>query len=290
VGRKQYSIYKLTSPSGRAYVGFTSQPVSERWRQHVGRADRGGKHPLCSAIRKYGKEAFCVETLATYDVLDDALKAEVAAIAGLENAYNISPGGDSDGGAGVARFRELMTDPVWRATYLERLSTSMKTSVRYAESRKRIAGVLEAWRLENPAKAYRTSMRNLRIGANRHGRRKPSTEPARVPRTKGGAAAKLHRKIASREAAKRQWAGMDPDKKARVHEAISKSLTDHYVSMSDTERAAHAAQLAEARKSIDHDYRKAQQKLGLKAYWTEERRAEFGRKVKARNAARKAQT
>lgn len=289
MGRKQYSIYKLTSPSGRAYVGFTSQPVSGRWRQHVGRADRGGKHPLCSAIRKYGKGAFCVETLATYDVLDDALKAEVAAIAGLENAYNISPGGDFDGGAGVARFRELMTDPVWRATYLERLSTSMKTSVRYAESRKRIAGVLDAWRLENPAKAYRTSMRNLRIGVNRRGRKKPPVEPGRLPRQKGGAAAKLHRSRVSREKAQRQWAEMEPAKKAAVHAKIATSIKRVHAEKGPEEKAAHAAQLAEARKSIDHDYRKAQQKLGLKAYWTEERRAEFGRKVKARNAARKAQ-
>jgi predicted GIY-YIG superfamily endonuclease len=61
-----YSIYKITSPSGRSYIGLTKTPVKERWAQHVKRAKTDGKnHPFYNAIRKYGKSAFTVETIDT---------------------------------------------------------------------------------------------------------------------------------------------------------------------------------------------------------------------------------
>lgn len=289
MARKRYSIYKLTSPSGRAYVGFTGQSVSERWRQHVGRAMRGARHPLCAAIRKYGAAAFNVEVLATYADLSDALHAEVAAIAALTEAYNVSPGGDFDGGAGADRFRELLRDPDWRAAYSARLSEALKASPLYQAKVPELLAQLVAWRDSNPAAAYRASVRNLRIGVNRHGRKKPEpSEPQRLPRKPKGAAAKLHKSRASRDAAKRHWAEMDADKKIDITSRISAAVTDMHASKTDAERAAHDAQLAEARKRIDHTVRKARQKEALKAYWTPERRAEFGARVRARNAAKKA--
>lgn len=283
---RKFSIYKLTSPSGRAYVGFTGQEVAERWRQHVNRAGTKTIHPLYAAIRKYGREGFKVETLATYGALDEALRAEVAAIAGLENGYNVSPGGEGDGGAGAARFRELLADPEWRAAYVARLSFSMKNSERFAESRKKLEGLLDAWRDQNPAKAYHISMRNLRIGANRHNQRRPASPvPARLPRKPKGPAAVFHKKRASREAAKRHWAEMDPGVKSEVHARIAQSVTKAHAAKSPEEKAAHAAQLAEARKSIDHDVRKARQAEALARYWTPERRAEIGAKRRAAYAA-----
>lgn len=286
---KRYSIYKLTSPSGRSYVGFTGQTVEERWRQHVGRAARGAKHPLCAAIRKYGRDAFIVETLAVYADLDEALHAEVAAIAELIDAYNLSPGGGFDGGAGVARFKELLTDPEWREAYSARLSASLKASPRYQAKVPGLIAQLAAWREDNPAKAYRVSRRNLRIGVKRRDRKKlKSSEPQRLPRTPKGAAAKLHKSIASREAAKRHWAAMDPATKAEITSRISASVTKAHAAKTEDERLAHNAQLAEARRSIDHTVRKARQKEALTAYWTPERRAEFGERARARNTARKA--
>lgn len=287
MARKRYSIYKLTAPSGRAYVGFTSQSVEERWRQHVGRAMRGAKHPLCDSIRKHGRDAFSVEVLATYDDADEALRAEVAAIAGLEDAYNLSPGGEFDGGAGAVRFRELLTDPAWREAYCARLSAALKSSSRFKQSRERIEGLLAAWREDNPKKAYLISLRNLRIGRNKSGRReKPPAKPQRLPRKPKGPAAKLHKSIASREAAKRHWAEMNPATKAEIVTRIAASLTDAHAAKTEEERQRHNAQLAEARKSIDHEFRKARQKEALTAYWTPERRTEFGAKVKARRAAK----
>ena len=287
MARKRYAIYKLTSPSGRAYVGYTGQPVVVRWGQHVRRAATGAKHPLLAAIRKYGADSFVVETLAEYDDLNEALASEVAAIAGLENAYNLSPGGEHDGGAGAARFRELMSDPEWREQYLARLSHAMRNSAAYKESRERIAGVLEAWRKHNPAKAYKLSMRGLRIGANRTGRRKPQVGPERLPRKAKGPAAKLHKKLASREAAKRHWADMPPEKRAEISAKIAAATRARHAAMTDAQRDAHLAQLAEARKHIDHDVRRDRQQAALARYWGPERRREFGLKQKARYAAMK---
>jgi len=287
VARKRYSIYKLTSPSGRAYVGFTGQAVKTRWGQHVRRAATGYKHPLLAAIRKYGADAFKVETLAQYDVLDDALRAEVAAIAGLERGYNLSPGGEHDSGAGARAFAAKLADPVWREQYLARLSHSMRNSGAYKESRERIEGVLSAWRKDNPAKAYKASMRALRIGMARTGRRRPDEGPKRIPRKRKGAAAKLHGRIASREAAKQHWAAMAPEKRAAIAAKISATIKARHAAMSEAERAVHLAQLAEARKHIDHDVRKERQQAALVRYWGPERRKEFGQKVRARNAAHK---
>lgn len=287
MARKRYSIYKLTAPSGRAYVGFTSQSVQERWRQHVARAATGVTHPLCAAVRKYGAEAFSIETLAEYADLDVALRAEVAAIAALTDAYNISPGGDFDSGAGAAKFRELLLDPAWRANYSARLSAALKASPPYQAKVPEAVARLVAWRIKNPTASYKNAMRALRICANRNGRKKPDTAGGRLPRTPKGPAAKFHKSIASREAAKRHWSGMDPDKKADIKTRIAASVAENHAAKSAEERGAHAAQLAQARGRIDHAHRKARQKEALQDYWTPERRTAFGAKVRARNAAKK---
>lgn len=59
---KTYSIYKIISPSGMQYVGYTSQAISERWRHHKIRAFNGEAkgHPFYDEIRKYNGEGFSV--------------------------------------------------------------------------------------------------------------------------------------------------------------------------------------------------------------------------------------
>lgn len=286
--RKLYSIYKLTSPSGRSYVGFTGQDVAERWRQHVNRAIGGAQHPLCNAIRKYGAETFKIETIAIYSDVVEALEAEVAGIAALNDAYNLSPGGDFDHGAGAERFRELLRDPEWRADYGLRLSEALKNSARYQSCVPEILEVLADWRRKNPVLVYKNSTRALRIGASKHGRKKlENPEPKRLPRTPKGKAAKLHKSIKSREAAKRKWANLTEDERTELCSRISKTVSEVHSRKTAEEKTAHALQLAEARKSVDHTVRKARQAEALKEYWTPERRAAFGEKVKKRMAAKR---
>lgn len=287
MARKRYSIYKLTAPSGRSYVGFTSQDVAERWRQHVSRSRRNVKHPLCAAITKHGADAFVVETIASYENLEEALRAEIDAISCLEAPYNVSAGGEFDGGAGAARFRELLKNPEWRAEYVVKLSAGLKASAAFKESRERLKDVLPNWRRDNPTEAHRLALRALRIGANKTGcKSKPVA--GRIPREPKGKAAKLHKSRASRDAAKRHWAEMPADKKADITARISASVAKVHAQKTPSEVAAHVAQLAKARESIDHNVRKTRQQEALKAYWTPERRAAFGAEVKARRGLQNA--
>ena len=118
------SVYVVTGPSGKQYVGV-SKNVKRRWHNHVWRArsDRA-PHPFYNALRKYGAEAFSIAVLARFDRVEDALAYEVFEIAarGLTMrsfGYNVSRGGDYDQVDGIRRFWvELRQDPVRLSAYL----------------------------------------------------------------------------------------------------------------------------------------------------------------------------
>lgn len=56
-------IYKLTSPSGKSYIGQTTRSFSVRFAQHKREAELGSECPIHRAIRKYGIENFTSEIL-----------------------------------------------------------------------------------------------------------------------------------------------------------------------------------------------------------------------------------
>ena len=90
----QIVIYKATSPSGKAYIGQTSN-LKRRWQAHC---HPNSKCPvLRDAIQKYGAASFKVEVLSCVDA-DLANAAEMAAIRDHKtvcpNGYNILHGGD----------------------------------------------------------------------------------------------------------------------------------------------------------------------------------------------------
>jgi hypothetical protein len=88
-------VYKLTSPSGKSYIGITKYSIQARLRWH--------KSPTspCVAIRnallKYGVDAFATEVLHSDVPLADLPALEIAAIAAHRtvrpSGYNISTGG-----------------------------------------------------------------------------------------------------------------------------------------------------------------------------------------------------
>lgn len=90
-------VYLITSPSGKRYVGATRHDAQTRWARHV--KDSAGKwSALYAAIRKYGYEAFTVETLEVHKDFQLVAQAEMRLIAELEtmypNGYNLTPGGE----------------------------------------------------------------------------------------------------------------------------------------------------------------------------------------------------
>jgi group I intron endonuclease len=88
------TVYELTSPSGKKYVGQTKLAIEERLKQHL-------KSKNCSAvsaaIRKYGRKSFQVKELARCVSRDQANALEQYFIAVLgtlrPHGYNITAGG-----------------------------------------------------------------------------------------------------------------------------------------------------------------------------------------------------
>ena len=169
MGRK-YTIYQLTSPCGGIYIGYTSLSIKERWRKHKDRALSGYslKHPFYNAIRKYNAENFTLEAIHTFDNLHSALAEEKRQIAKIpaSKRLNLSPGGSDDARFGGEIFWErLNANLEEKEAYLKRLSAGIKRNIHkqdYASLKIAAAN----WRNNNPKKAYKMSMRALRI-ANR---------------------------------------------------------------------------------------------------------------------------
>jgi group I intron endonuclease len=89
-------LYRLTSPSGRAYIGIAKN-VRKRWQEHGNASRCGSKCALHSAIRKYGFENFIKEILVKsyIDYIKDLeVKAIVAYSTMVPAGYNMTAGGD----------------------------------------------------------------------------------------------------------------------------------------------------------------------------------------------------
>lgn len=86
-------LYQLTSPSGKRYIGVTTQRLSARWGKHRSDARLGSDTPVHRAIRKYGAESFRVDVLA---LIENNLlhEIETRVISALRPEYNTTLGGE----------------------------------------------------------------------------------------------------------------------------------------------------------------------------------------------------
>lgn len=129
-------IYKLTSPSGKSYVGQTVQSLEARLGNH---RCRSRCYAIGAAIKKYGIKAFVVETLATnvpIDQIDDVEDEMIVKHGTLKpGGYNLVRGRPETGKAArYQRFSEtakefantesfkdkkraLWQDPEWAAAW-----------------------------------------------------------------------------------------------------------------------------------------------------------------------------
>jgi group I intron endonuclease len=102
MSERKYLVYVHTSPSGKRYVGITSQSAEERWRKGKGYKDN---QPFFKAIKKYGWENITHEIVAENINYDEAATLEKFLIAmyrttNKKYGYNICYGGE-DGWVGV---------------------------------------------------------------------------------------------------------------------------------------------------------------------------------------------
>lgn len=102
-----YCIYKHTSPSGKIYIGLTSQNPLKRW--NGGYGYRNNQY-FYRAIQKYGWENFKHEILFDGLTQEEAKKRERALIAyhdstNPQNGYNISLGGGAHNPETIVKIR-----------------------------------------------------------------------------------------------------------------------------------------------------------------------------------------
>jgi len=92
-----FSVYKHVSPSGKVYIGLTSQSPEDRWKR--GKAYYQNKH-FSSAINRYGWENFTHEIVCDGLSKEDACAKEKELIAQYKSndrrfGYNNSTGGEN---------------------------------------------------------------------------------------------------------------------------------------------------------------------------------------------------
>lgn len=93
---KNYSLYRHTSPSGKVYIGITSQPVEHRWNNGKGYMNIK-KGPFKNTIIKYGWDNIKHEVLFTNLSEGLAKHLEMELIRHYKNlgiSLNITDGGD----------------------------------------------------------------------------------------------------------------------------------------------------------------------------------------------------
>ena len=92
-----YSVYKLTAPNGKVYIGITSRKPENRWKN--GKGYYQNKH-LYSAIIKYGWENFTHDVLVSDISKETACEMEKTLVAMFRSndarfGYNNSEGGEA---------------------------------------------------------------------------------------------------------------------------------------------------------------------------------------------------
>lgn len=156
------ALYKLTFPSGKCYIGITTQTPEIRFKRHVISAKSGKRdYPVLRAIMKYGPENVVIETLAIENDISVLRKIESEAVQKYgtlcPEGYNLTGGGGESGfwcqqtvekaSASNKRFwagvpieerrrrtesqvkamAAAMNDPVRQRTRIEKIKTTMNS-------------------------------------------------------------------------------------------------------------------------------------------------------------------
>lgn len=108
-----YVIYKITSPSGKVYIG-RAKDFDGRMASHKYLSIKGNERPIYRAIRKYGWDNMIKEVIDNAEDLNDAISKELKYIVefdsvkkGYNATYETEGGGDIwDGLRETERFTE----------------------------------------------------------------------------------------------------------------------------------------------------------------------------------------
>ena len=138
-----YTVYKHTAPSGKIYVGITSQEVNKRWRN--GKGYRG--QVFYMAIKKYGWGNIKHEILYTNLNKEEAEEKEIYLIKKYRSShkkfgYNVENGGNTAGTHSEETKMKISRAQKGRkitGTHLENMRRASKTRKKpYISKEKRI--------------------------------------------------------------------------------------------------------------------------------------------------------
>lgn len=153
-------IYQLISPSGKSYVGVTSN-LKRRLKEH-----RKGQQAIGEALRKYGQENFEIEILAKAGSYAKAHRIERSAIRQLgtmaPDGYNLHRGGR--GGAPTEEVRQRIS-----AAHSGKVLTEEHRRKIAAARRQHLADPAERQRISESVRRYLT--KNSRTLSSEHRRR-----------------------------------------------------------------------------------------------------------------------
>lgn len=135
---RTWRIYKVTClVTSKSYIGMTVDRVAQRWSNHLCQS-RTSAMILHRAIRKYGREAFTIETLFEVKSLDEASEAERATIVAHSTmkplGYNLSTGGM--GTPGVRRLHSDETKARISVSHIGKVF-SAETRAKMSEAKKK---------------------------------------------------------------------------------------------------------------------------------------------------------
>ena len=97
-----WTVYKITGPDGKVYIGQTGEPLKVRWRKGYHLSTSTGSGAISEAMQKYGKDSFRMEALCENLTQEGAWELEAKFIElydsmNPEKGYNGKTGGIEKG-------------------------------------------------------------------------------------------------------------------------------------------------------------------------------------------------
>ena len=268
-GKPAYEIYRLTSPSGKSYIGLTKMGTLGRWKKHVLRSfNERRNHPLYNSIRKYGKDNFLVETIDYASSKKEAQQLEVKYIANHPQhlLYNISPGGEADGETGAAVFWKRMEEnPEEKEAYTRKLSAAQIT--RGPEAHSHLFPASQIWKEEHPRESYELSRRNLRNSPSHKNPKKKDERPL-IEKLRW----KHDRPRAIGKAQQQRWDNMTEERRKEIGDHISEGKKKEWISLTPEEQETERQYLHNLSVTMDRSIQGPAASRGLKKFWEEIRK------------------
>ena len=131
-----WTVYKITGPDGKVYIGQTGLPLKIRWRKGYHLSDKSARGAIKEAMLKYGKENFSIEPLCENLTQEGAWELEAKFIElydsmNPEKGYNAKTGGSDKGCVASDASREKVSRSIRKkyresSEYRKAISDKMK--------------------------------------------------------------------------------------------------------------------------------------------------------------------